>query len=1245
MKTRSPGKLFLITEIVNNNYHIYIGFAQLMKQLLKFLRSTNADSPPLRAHPDLVLEFKYCEKFVQRGHARSFGQPRTDISVILQKCCSELDVSIVDRITALLNPQPLCKRNPNKFSGDKHSMNQQSCFYQAVENSSLPVSKLCIKISSPLLIMKLRFPTPDLRPIHDMDRPPWWKRSVRRDFLTFELTDVSFQTLVDSRESSRRYEVQCRDIYGLFQEADTDSFIPFIRTSVDDKNGNSLPDGGQGFGWPRIVVHIHPVNTRCDLDEMTEMDVQEPLKYSMSESLANAGQQEPSPFSSKKSIHKSDTPHTQIPQVTTNYFLHREFSLTLAEDIYIRYRSFANQDELEAEIQKRNPHKIDIGAVYSSRPKDHLTTNKFIPLEKELVFDIDMTDYDDVRTCCSGADVCRKCWRFMSVACKVLDASLREDFGFEHLLWVFSGRRGVHCWVCDEAARKLDISARSAVAEYLQIVTGGVNQAKKVNLPGDKLHHSVKRAKNFVEQQFLNIVEEQDILGSPESIAKVLALISDSELKQDLEKEIQRHTSSQERWNALVAHVRMLQDRGQLKRRHHFLLEEIMLQYTYPRLDINVTKGLNHLLKSPFCVHPKTGKVCIPFNPRSADKFNPSSVPTISQLVDEVSDFDAKIEEQILDAKTKRVKDYKKTKMNKGIMVFEEFLKKLENTWKGKKIELSDRNDDICGNYNGRRLYLGLGERGFLTAKNITSQLYSRLQFSDDNISSHEKCNLEIVTCPSCVISVTFRHLNLSHHCGGGNVVMDSPCRCDLVWLSEPSYEDVSKMPFCGLYSPLMTNNIVNILTYRSLTRTLAVALMFSESHQHAFTLEYSSERNGSNSGILKSPYFPASYPRDLDTEYVITCQPETSSNCRVRVLFQDFQIATGSIMEVRHLTSSEGLAPLHESPALTEGGPNSSRPRKLAKASFLMITGPMAGTGLLVPKLPTARVMCVDMLKEHLHDGLEWAIDAHDRRWYSHTPNYYFPKIAPYPDLKTATLVFLVTSSGLILLISAMIVLLYRLGARARQQRELQNQLRSISEMLDGALHDDQPPDDPPIYEAPPDYNEVIKVFIDPIESQRRKRKRQLHHKNGSRRSQSTPRKALRNASPSGSDHIPSTQTFLEVPQMSTDTSDDYATISTCGLLEVERNIVHLQPYNNIMSRSCQTTPIPDSPPPPYVASLCPVSMDLGCFGRVRSEDVREPVVVPLCKILMNAKDQAILADMYVVSQWDCCQLYNTRR
>ena len=40
-----------------------------------------------------------------------------------------------------------------------------------------------------------------------------------------------------------------------------------------------------------------------------------------------------------------------------------------------------------------------------------------------------------------------------------------------------------------------------------------------------------------------------------------------------------------------------------------YLIEEIMFQYCYPRLDAEVTKGMHHLLKSPFCIHPKTGEL------------------------------------------------------------------------------------------------------------------------------------------------------------------------------------------------------------------------------------------------------------------------------------------------------------------------------------------------------------------------------------------------------------------------------------------------------------------------------------------------------------------------------------------------------------------------------------------------------------------------------------------------------------
>lgn len=68
--------------------------------------------------------------------------------------------------------------------------------------------------------------------------------------------------------------------------------------------------------------------------------------------------------------------------------------------------------------------------------------------------------------------------------------------------------------------------------------------------------------------------------------------------------------------------------------------QDIALEYTYPRLDAEVSKKLIHLLKSPFVVHPGTGRVCVPIDIRRVEQFDPLSVPTVGELIAEINAWD-----------------------------------------------------------------------------------------------------------------------------------------------------------------------------------------------------------------------------------------------------------------------------------------------------------------------------------------------------------------------------------------------------------------------------------------------------------------------------------------------------------------------------------------------------------------------------------------------------------------------------
>mmetsp|Transcript_11426 Transcript_11426/g.7948 ORF Transcript_11426/g.7948 Transcript_11426/m.7948 type:complete len:171 (+) Transcript_11426:18-530(+) len=104
--------------------------------------------------------------------------------------------------------------------------------------------------------------------------------------------------------------------------------------------------------------------------------------------------------------------------VQSDYFYQREFSFTLENDVYCRYLSFKTADDFKNTLVDRVPFKIDIGAVFNMPPVNHhmATSKAFVPQQKEMVFDIDMDVYDDVRSCCKGANVCDKCMILMKVA-------------------------------------------------------------------------------------------------------------------------------------------------------------------------------------------------------------------------------------------------------------------------------------------------------------------------------------------------------------------------------------------------------------------------------------------------------------------------------------------------------------------------------------------------------------------------------------------------------------------------------------------------------------------------------------------------------------------------------------------------------------------------------------------------------------------------------------------------------------
>jgi DNA primase small subunit len=111
------------------------------------------------------------------------------------------------------------------------------------------------------------------------------------------------------------------------------------------------------------------------------------------------------------------------------------------------------------------------------------------------------------------------------------------------------------------------------------------------------------------------------------------------ELEVKLRNILASSLNSATKWERLYTDVSSLEGSSEKSKfkytKAELCLMEIKMMLVYPRLDINVTKHINHLLKSPFCVHPKTGLISVPLTENDILRFDITKVPNVIETVED----------------------------------------------------------------------------------------------------------------------------------------------------------------------------------------------------------------------------------------------------------------------------------------------------------------------------------------------------------------------------------------------------------------------------------------------------------------------------------------------------------------------------------------------------------------------------------------------------------------------------------
>ncbi|XP_057199403.1 autophagy-related protein 2 homolog B isoform X3 [Triplophysa rosa] len=291
-------------------------------ELLTFDVPASSESPPL---PCLHLIYKLTERRgPQGGQVRLSAIPRkAELQVELGKVCTECDVSIVDRLNSLLQPQKLVTTEMMAShmytSYNKHISLHKAFAEVFLDDSRNPAHcHVSVSVNAPLLVLVVRFPIPDLR--SDQERGPWFKKSLQKELLRLELEELEFKTELTGGNSSEqtKMELTFKELRGSFQKDKDHPAAGFLRVANTMEEDMTSSDCGK-FDWPRVVLKVNPKAVHSILERVTteegeegvddlsqeEEEEEEGAAHSLKD-VCDFGKPEPSPFSSRRVMYENE---------------------------------------------------------------------------------------------------------------------------------------------------------------------------------------------------------------------------------------------------------------------------------------------------------------------------------------------------------------------------------------------------------------------------------------------------------------------------------------------------------------------------------------------------------------------------------------------------------------------------------------------------------------------------------------------------------------------------------------------------------------------------------------------------------------------------------------------------------------------------------------------------------------------------------------------------------------------------